>query len=154
MAGITSSHEITDTDSLRDLASRSINLSECVMLKASQLVRELTQGEYCVLVYLESCTEDATAVEIADEVSLTRPRITQIVSSLERRGFVTRTKDDHDKRKVNIRITEAGRGMVNTQRENALERHMNYLTYLGDDRDAFLRILEKSIVYFAERDSK
>ena len=137
---------------LRELAERSVTLTERVILKATQTVREFSKGEFCVLLFLESLDQDTTAVEIADQVSLTRPRITQIVSSLERRGFVTREKDEFDKRKVNIRITDEGRRVVNEQREQTVENHMRYLAKLGDDSEAFLRILEKSVEYFAEKE--
>ena len=123
-------------------------LTEKAVLVATQLVRELTQGENCVLVYLDSLSEDATAVEIADQVALTRPRITQIVSDLESRGLVVRTKDTEDRRKVNIRITDEGRRLVREHREQALVGFNSFLEELGDDGEAFIRILHKTIDHF------
>ena len=140
-----------DLESLREMAAKSACLTGKCMLAASELVRELTQGEYSVLVYLEASDKPLTAVEIADHVSLTRPRITQIVSSLERRGYVTRAKDERDKRKVNITISDAGREIVQKQREGQIEGHMRFLAWLGDDKEALIRILEKSLVYFQSK---
>ena len=134
-----------------EFAYESVILTEKALLAATHLVRELTQGEYSVLVYLDAQTESSTAVAIADHVALTRPRITQIVSSLESRGYVTRTRDDVDKRKVNIVITDEGRKAVRDQREKAIEGIRDYLEKLGDDGEAFIHILHKTIAYFNEK---
>ncbi len=141
----------TSQEATRKQTIETVILTEKAVLVATQLVRELTQGENCVLVYLDSLSEDATAVEIADQVSLTRPRITQIVSDLESRGLVVRTKDTEDRRKVNIRITDSGRRLVQEQREKALDGFNSFLEELGDDGDAFIRILHKTIDHFEEK---
>lgn len=144
-------NQSSGNDRLHEQTIDTIMLTEKAVLVATQLVRGLTQGEYCVLIYLDSKSEDATAVEIADQVSLTRPRITQIVSDLENRGLVVRTKDTEDRRKVNIRITDEGRKLVQEQREAALENFSAFLAKLGDDADAFIRILHKTIEHFEEK---
>ncbi|MBQ6522308.1 MAG: winged helix-turn-helix transcriptional regulator [Atopobiaceae bacterium] len=141
----------TSQEATQEQTIETVILTEKAVLVATQLVRELTQGENCVLIYLDSLTEDATAVEIADQVALTRPRITQIVSDLESRGLVVRTKDTEDRRKVNIRITDAGRRLVQKQREQALDGFNSFLEELGDDDDAFIRILHKTIDHFEEK---
>ena len=105
----------------------------------------------CPAAYLDERNESATAVEIAEHVSLTRPRITQIVSSLEARGYVTRTRDGKDRRKVNVELTDEGREAVREQRKNAIEGFSAYYDKLGDDGEAFLRILHKTIEYFDEK---
>jgi len=140
---------------LRELASRSVYLTEHIVLNVTQMVRNLTQGEYCVLAFLESRTEDVTAVEIADRVCLTRPRITQIINTLEEYDFVERKKDAYDKRKTNIHITDKGRFAVKAQREDAIERHMRFYTWLGDDDAAeLILLLEKSLGYFSEKNGR
>ena len=140
-----------DRNNLQEDTFDSIVLAEKAMLAATKLVRIHTQGEYSVLVYLDERNESATAVEIAEHVSLTRPRITQIVSSLEERGYVSRTRDDEDRRRVNVELTAEGRKAVRDQRERAMEGFRGYLEKLGDDGDAFIRILHKTIEYFDEK---
>ena len=140
-----------DFGNLQGDAFDSIILTEKAMLAATKLVRIHTQGEYSVLVYLDERNESATAVEIAEHVSLTRPRITQIVSSLEERGYVSRTRDSMDRRKVNVELTDAGRKAIREQRESAMEGFRGYLEKLGDDGEAFIRILHKTIEYFGEK---
>ena len=144
-------HSDASQEEMQSQVLDTVILTEKAVLVATQPVRELSQGENCVLIYLDSRTEDVTAVEIADRVSLTRPRITQIVSDLENRGLVVRTKDTEDKRKVNIRISDQGRAFVQKQREDAIKSFGSFLDKLGDDADAFIRILHKTIEYFEEK---
>ena len=144
-------HSDASQEEMQSQVLDTVILTEKAVLVATQPVRELSQGENCVLIYLDSRTEDVTAVEIADRVSLTRPRITQIVSDLESRGLVSRTKDIEDRRKVNIRITDKGRELVQKQRDAAVENFASFLDKLDDDADAFIRILHKTIEYFEEK---
>lgn len=130
-----------ERQNLKELAEKSVSFTEKATLAASPTVREVTQGEYCVLLCLEALNKETTAVQIADMVSLTRPRITQIVNSLEHRGFVIRKKDATDRRKINIKISAAGRRMVEKQRTDAIERHEKFLLNIGDDSEEFVRLL-------------
>ena len=54
-------------------------------------------------------------------------------------------------RKVNIRISDQGRDFVQKQREDAIKSFGSFLDKLGDDADAFIRILHKTIEYFEEK---
>ena len=137
---------------LESLAVHAAQLVEMGMLAEIGKVRDIIQGEFCVLAFLDSCAEDVAAVEIAENVSLTRPRITQIVSSLEERGLVKRTKDDDDKRRVNITITEAGREHVAAQRRIATDILKDFLSWIGEDRKTFIGILEQTYTYFIQCD--
>jgi DNA-binding MarR family transcriptional regulator len=47
-----------------------------------------------------------TVTEIAKQVSLSQATVTNVLTRLERQGLVTRTRDDVDKRKVDIEATE------------------------------------------------
>ena len=53
--------------------------------------------------------------------------------------------------KVNIRITDKGRELVQKQRDAAVENFASFLDKLDDDADAFIRILHKTIEYFEEK---
>ena len=151
MTASPASEESIGSGPLYDRANKSVTLTENIALKLTQIIRELAQGEYCVLLFLDSCEEDSTAVEIADKVSLTRPRITQIVSSLESRGLVERSKDEYDHRKVNIHITDAGHESVRLQHEIAVSEHARFIEFLGDNADTYLDVLEKVTEYFLSK---
>ena len=56
--------------------------------------------------------EELTAGVIAREISLSQPTVTSIIDRLERKGLLKRERNQHDKRKVMLSMTEAGRAAV------------------------------------------
>lgn len=53
-----------------------------------------------------------TASEIARSVSLSQATITTIITGLEERGLLTRERNDVDRRRVNISLTDVGRTLL------------------------------------------
>lgn len=51
--------------------------------------------------------------KIADEVSLSQATVTNIVERLEHRGLIMRQRDERDKRKVNLWLSDKGREVLN-----------------------------------------
>ncbi|SHH32506.1 MarR family winged helix-turn-helix transcriptional regulator [Ferrimonas marina] len=54
------------------------------------------------------------ARQIASEVNLSPATVTSIVDRLESRGLVTRVRDDADKRRVQLFVSEAGKSLLAT----------------------------------------
>jgi len=52
---------------------------------------------------------DATPTDLARNASLTLATMTTLVDKLEDRGFITRRRDEADRRRMLIRITKAGK---------------------------------------------
>ncbi|TGG92774.1 MarR family transcriptional regulator [Natronospirillum operosum] len=50
--------------------------------------------------------------KIAEEVALSPATVTNIVERLEHRHYIERQRDEHDKRKVNLWLTETGREVL------------------------------------------
>lgn len=46
---------------------------------------------------------------LSKSLHLTRPAMTQILNSLEEKGFLTRSLDENDRRKFRVKITDKGR---------------------------------------------
>ena len=61
-----------------------------------------------------SSNETITAGELAKRVSLSQATITDIVKRIEQRGLVIRTRDQQDRRKVLISLTEQGEEILNS----------------------------------------
>jgi DNA-binding MarR family transcriptional regulator len=57
---------------------------------------------------------DATLSAVAEYVGLTPPTTSTLVDALARRGLVVRRAATHDRRCVQLRLTEAGRGALRT----------------------------------------
>jgi len=67
---------------------------------------DLSAAGYRLLAYLS--TGDAAAKVLATKLAVSRPVVTATVDWLEPRGYVTRTPDPIDKRRVTISITARG----------------------------------------------
>ena len=53
-----------------------------------------------------------TLSELAERERVSAPSMNRTVNCLEESGYLTRTADDVDRRKVNIALTDAGRDVV------------------------------------------
>jgi DNA-binding MarR family transcriptional regulator len=76
-----------------DLHSRVLAQSHGLTGPQALILKELTR------------LEDATVGQLAQKVSLSPATVTDIVSRLESRGFVTRTRSEQDKRRVLVKPT-------------------------------------------------
>ena len=75
--------------------------------------------------------EDVYPSELAEALRLSRPRITAALSSLRRKGFLTLTPSQEDRRKVFVRVTEAGMAQIAGQYETVRGYFDRLLTGLG-----------------------
>ena len=64
---------------------------------------------------------DATPTDLARNASLTLATMTTLVDKLEDRGFITRRRDEADRRRMLIRITKAGKKTL-AQSPDALQQ--------------------------------
>ncbi|HAM27373.1 MAG TPA: MarR family transcriptional regulator [Microbacteriaceae bacterium] len=98
----------------------------------SQLQRdaELSHFEYFVLAMLsEAPGKRLRMTELASETNATLPRLSHVVSRLEKRGYLERTTCADDRRAINAALTDAGwnkvtataPGHVRTVRENVID---------------------------------
>ena len=80
-----------------------------VDVQSKQLVKEygLTGPQILILKELHAA-EDITVGKIAANVDLSQSTVTNILERLENRGFISRSRSNVDKRRVNIKIEEKG----------------------------------------------
>ncbi len=72
----------------------------------------LSAGSFNVLMILRSAEEPLPPYIIGERVMVTRSAITAILTTLERRGFITRETHPKDRRMFLIEITQVGRNHV------------------------------------------
>lgn len=77
--------------------------------------------------------------ELAKSISLSQATITGIVDRLSARGLVTRERTARDRRVVTVRITDAGRSLVEQAPSPLQERFAERLRELPADRQVALR---------------
>jgi|HigsolmetaAR203D_1030402.scaffolds.fasta_scaffold00354_1 DNA-binding MarR family transcriptional regulator len=106
--------------------------------------RELTHGEMGILMYLTHHRDGVPAGELSRWLRITTGRVATALNSLERKRFIERRRDDGDRRRVLVHVTEAGRAFALKRHEEA-KRGMECLLRKLGERDAkeFVRILKR-----------
>lgn len=111
-----------------DLRMATFRLSR--RLRAQRAVDTMSDGQFAVLAVLK-VNGPHTLGELAERERVTAPSMNRTVNCLEEEGWLTRTTDDQDRRKVNIALTDAGLAIVEetTRRRDAwLEDNLASLT--------------------------
>jgi DNA-binding MarR family transcriptional regulator len=80
-------------------------------LRAERAVDTMSDGQFSVLAGLR-VHGPHTLGELADRERVSAPSMNRTVNCLEESGYVSRTPDDADRRKVNIALTPAGLEVV------------------------------------------
>lgn len=79
-----------------------------------------------------------TQRELAQAIGITEATLTHHLSALERRGLVSRRRDDHDRRVQRIEFTTEGRAAFAAMRDAALELDDRLRAILGPEGSAAL----------------
>jgi DNA-binding MarR family transcriptional regulator len=87
-----------------------------------------------------------TPSRLARAVSASQPTVTGILDRLARRGLVDRVRDEDDRRRVLLRITPAGRALVEAAPSPLQQRFAQGFARLdGDDQRAIADVLERVV---------
>jgi DNA-binding MarR family transcriptional regulator len=83
------------------------------MMRLRKVGMPATPGEhlrFVEMLVLEKISEDGSAAtEIQNDLTISKPAVSQILSALEQRGFIRRQTDPQDRRKISVTLTEAGK---------------------------------------------
>lgn len=80
-------------------------------LRAERAVDTMSDGQIAVLGWLR-VKGPHTLSELAERERVSAPSMNRTVNCLEDWGYITRTPDSTDRRKVNIALSDAGRDVV------------------------------------------
>lgn len=122
-----------------DVAQLSTTLERVVtMVRRLMPSQPMSLTAVSVLRSLE--TSGATRLtELASAQGVTQPAMTQLVTRLERDGYVERGGSDHDARVVLVRLTESGAAFLHRRREMRAARLSELLDRLPSaDRNRIL----------------
>ncbi len=106
-------------------------------LRSERAVDTMSDGQFAVLAAL-SVHGPHTLGELADRERVSAPSMNRTVNCLEESGYLSRTPDETDRRKVNIALTDSGRDVVaeTVQRRDSWLEHA--LSELSDGDRATL----------------
>jgi DNA-binding MarR family transcriptional regulator len=72
--------------------------------------------------------------EVAERMITRDPDMTRLLDRLEKRGLISRSREEKDRRVVRTCITEAGLELLASLDDAVLASHRKQLRHLGDDR--------------------
>jgi len=113
-------------------------LRTCDLLSrgVAQLLKteDLSATQYNVLRILRGSPEGLPCGEIASRMITRDPDITRLLDRLEKRGLISRSRDNKDRRTVMARITPEGLKLLAQLDEPIQEIHRKQLGHLGKNR--------------------
>jgi DNA-binding MarR family transcriptional regulator len=95
---------------------------------------DVSATQYNVLRILRGSPEGLPCGEIASRMITRDPDITRLLDRLERRGFISRSRETRDRRTVLARITPEGLELLVRLDRPVQEIHRKQLGHLGRDR--------------------
>jgi DNA-binding MarR family transcriptional regulator len=116
-----------------------------VDLQSKQLVKEygLTGPQIIILKEIYA-KEGITVSEIAANINLSQSTVTNILDRLEKRGLITRRRSDTDKRRVIVKIEDAGMEMIKNDPSLLQEHFIQRFRKLQDwEQSAILSSLQR-----------
>ena len=73
---------------------------------ADSTMKEISWKQFFALICINMCKEQPTVKELAEIMGSSHQNVKQILLKLEKKGFVSITADESDKRKLRIELTE------------------------------------------------
>ncbi|MBM1558754.1 homoprotocatechuate degradation operon regulator HpaR [Sulfitobacter mediterraneus] len=118
----------------RSLPIALIRAREGVMAPIREMLSEtgITEQQWRVLrVLAEHGSLDTST--LADRASLLFPSLTRIATTLRNKGLITQTRDEVDRRRQLIEITETGQKIIDDRADQAAQIVADFRAALGDD---------------------
>lgn len=106
---------------------------------------EFYRGETKLLYALDNMGADSISPsELSDKLGITRARITAAVTALEKKGFVSRTMDAGDRRRMEISLTPAGRTHIYEKYRDLSQLARDLFSHLSQGEiESLIAILQK-----------
>ncbi|MDY4144272.1 MAG: winged helix DNA-binding protein [Oscillospiraceae bacterium] len=114
-------------------------------LPAGEAVSDACGGEFFALSLLLAGAPSCPSA-LSRSMGVSSARIAALLKHLEQKGLVLRRTDEHDERRVNVSLTDAGRKLINERRREAIERVAAALRSLGEeDALEYIRLQQKML---------
>ena len=97
-----------------------------------------TQGKILSILIMEG---EMTQKELQERLGIQAGSISEIVLKLQAKGFINRTRDEEDKRKFKLTITEAGKEHFDEKRKKHMEQEKDLFDALTSEEKLQLQAL-------------
>lgn len=102
---------------------------------------ELSMTQFEVLWFV-SCSSSISMDAIAERLSIKPPSATALITTLERKGYLKRSRDPKDRRVVNVALTPSAKRQLGTLQKRKDRLFESLLSKLSvKDRKEFIRLL-------------
>ncbi|NLM68094.1 MAG: MarR family transcriptional regulator [Enterococcus sp.] len=108
---------------------RNLN-NEFIKSILKDLIINFSHQHYTILKLLEE-NKHLYVTEFVDILSITKPQMTSLIDKLVKMGYVNRTNDINDRRKIYISATQKGKmtiSKINKTIDNKIDKHLFELT--------------------------
>ncbi|EFQ6832991.1 MarR family winged helix-turn-helix transcriptional regulator [Listeria innocua] len=99
--------------------------------------------------------ENVGISDVKEFLSVSKPAVSQMLSSLEKRGFLVRDVDKNNRRNVIVTLTDTGREVLSVELENFNIKLKKIISHLGeDDVKQMIEIVNRMILITNELNSE
>ena len=132
-----------------------LRLPSYLMLQLVREARRIARNELrAPHVTVLACLSEQEAVaqkRISDRVRMDASDLVSVLDDLEQHGFAQRRRDDRDRRRFTVSITDAGRQALSERMEAARAHEEQLLAPLtAHERDALTTLLRKAYLHHAD----
>lgn len=108
-----------------------------------------TDVSWSPLLHLDEFGDGISQKALASSVGIEGSSLVRLLDSLEKKGFITRQADQHDRRTKRIYLTDEGRQQVSVLRGHLQEIEEDMLSDISDEEiDTMLGVLNKLTTRF------
>lgn len=130
-----------------DAKAKAEEFFETIVTRKKSLIeipRNCSQGETGALLYLTFVKDGITSSELAEVLNVSLPRVVSLINSLESKNLVEKLTDKEDKRKTIVYITNVGKELVLSKKEEAITKLTRVIERLDEeDINQYIRLAKK-----------
>ncbi|WP_427813337.1 MarR family winged helix-turn-helix transcriptional regulator [Enterococcus sp. 22-H-5-01] len=111
-------------------------------------IEKSSKGASIVIKVLDRLGEPTNPKYLADTSNLSTARIAAVLNNLEKRGLVIRTMDPDDRRRINVSLTEAGKKVAKSEKQEMRAKIIQVFELMGEeDTKKYLELTAKFVGY-------
>ncbi len=132
------------TNLLTELIS---SLEKVYYMEGFTHLTEFLQGELYLLHYMsQNLQEEINPSTLSEKLHMSRPRVTTVLNTLKKKGYVETQQDEKDRRRMTVKITDKGLSLINEKEGNATEYFHFFIDAVGEEntRD-LIRIINLAV---------
>lgn len=114
---------------------------------ADSTMKEVSWKQFFAVICVNMCKENPTVKELAEIMGSSHQNVKQILLKLEKKGFVTITVDENDKRKQRIELTDYCREFCTKNDEMTMSIMKKMFTGISEEQ---LKVTIQTIIQIEE----